>query len=115
MIGTTLKEMVAKKLSSCLLTDEWRRFSDLPDAFRVDSGAITWCTGWGRMIDGKRVFVILAFNGQSRSQWRLYIDDVFSRMLEEVVPGNGSHTQAMYCADKRLDPKFPEPSKMAVA
>lgn len=88
------RRRLSEKLDLIDLTDEWTMHTDLPDIFRGD-----WtCSGWGRIIDGNKVFVISSYEGDGPISWKLLVNGKFASEIP-VSALMGSSVEAMSYAD----------------
>jgi hypothetical protein len=97
-----IHQTIIEDLEKIQLTDEWQQFTNAcKDQFR-DLKQEWLNSPWGKIINGRRVFVVLSFEGAMHSTWKLYVDGVFIRELKEVMIHMGSGRNAMLAAEKEV-------------
>jgi hypothetical protein len=96
-----IRKAIIEELREKKLTNQWQRFECKRDQFRDEEGNYAF-GAWGSIINGKKVFVVLSYEGQAHNLWRLYIDDAFVRVMDEIHVHMGSGFEAMIVAEKEV-------------
>ncbi len=94
-----IRQKVVDRLESIELSNEWSRIDNLPDLF---TGSEWQAGGWGRIINGKKVFIILSHENAHHTEWRLFVNGVFVKNLDNIVQQMGSAQNAMRLVDHEL-------------
>lgn len=89
-------------LATVHLTTEWQQFENAcKDQYRNKNW--DWkCSPWARIIDGKKVAVVLCHEGETHNTWRLFIDGKYVRHMNEVNICFGSAGKAMQIAESEF-------------
>lgn len=81
------------------LTNDWQQFNRVcKDQFR-DKDWDWKSSPWGRLLNGKRIFVVLSHEGETHAKWRMFVNGSWIRDLN-LNCVLGSAKDAMQFADK---------------
>ena len=102
MATISIREGMIEVMKGLPLTEAWLQFERAcKDQFR-DTDWDWTSSPWGRLINGKRVFVVLSHEGESHAKWKLFVDNRLQKIISEINPIFGSGKDAMRRAEQEV-------------
>ena len=91
--------MQPDSLKSFIVSSNWESIEGIKEDWR---GQKTSVGGWGRLIDGRQVIVLLNRCGDYHTTWRMYLDGEMVYHMKHIVTQMGSGLEATREAEKYM-------------